>query len=531
MASSGKESFKQDLVVSIRYRNELPPPPMPPKFLDIDTGGISQYLTTSYASSLARREDPNIDVDAEGGMPIDMIGIPGYFLGDESAIMAPDTQPLLDPADQALLLSLDQLKSQGARNNVSFLRKNQYLSSQNNRTGDRLLGTPRVQKAINKAASMADRNDKENIKRHIQKGFDTAYPDSIPYNPPEAKSQTSTPQEREAWKQPRHPDNARLKPVAIYPVLPDFETGTDVGSWGRVKFDKPPLPARHGKRDDRIDSALFNALRNTAAAEQWQAAKEAFESNPKAYDDPGPIPPHNYVMLLPENPDHNSRIRKVLYAGHPEQDPSIREEISEETEDGTLRIPFARVRAYPSVQQSETAPNRFMALGLYDPDSPSNAVAPSKTKSTQGPAAYFYPIAENIRFRTDRSKISKPSQPEEEDEEHVDRLLVGTVEPNPYQISERTVFRGKNDDKFKSEWEVLDREGVKWNKAQERELEGEQPRDVDMGGDDDRRENGTKVNGNGVSRIEAWEEGVRRASMDEGDGEEGERGGDAMDDD
>lgn len=76
--------FKQDMVVSTRYRNDLPPPPMPPKLLNIDNGGLAQYLSTTFASGLARREEPNIEVDAEGGMPLDMIGVPGYFLGDES---------------------------------------------------------------------------------------------------------------------------------------------------------------------------------------------------------------------------------------------------------------------------------------------------------------------------------------------------------------------------------------------------------------------------------------------------------------
>ena len=85
MAASGdKGGFKQDMVVSTRYRNDLPPPPLPPKLLDIDTGGLAQYLTTAFASGLVRREELNIEVDAEGGMPIDMIGVPGYFLGDES---------------------------------------------------------------------------------------------------------------------------------------------------------------------------------------------------------------------------------------------------------------------------------------------------------------------------------------------------------------------------------------------------------------------------------------------------------------
>src|SRR3984957_21318015 len=64
-----KAGFKQDMVVSTRYRNDLPPPPMPPKLLDIDNGGLAQYLPTSFASAMARREEPNIEVDAEGGMP------------------------------------------------------------------------------------------------------------------------------------------------------------------------------------------------------------------------------------------------------------------------------------------------------------------------------------------------------------------------------------------------------------------------------------------------------------------------------
>ena len=52
----------------------------------MDTGGIEQYLTPGFAAAMARREEPNIEADAEGGMPIDMIGIPGYFLGDESGM-------------------------------------------------------------------------------------------------------------------------------------------------------------------------------------------------------------------------------------------------------------------------------------------------------------------------------------------------------------------------------------------------------------------------------------------------------------
>lgn len=70
----------------MRYRNDLPPPDMPPKFLDIPHEGLERLLTPGFASNLARREEPNIDVDAEGGMPIDLVGIPGLHLGDESGM-------------------------------------------------------------------------------------------------------------------------------------------------------------------------------------------------------------------------------------------------------------------------------------------------------------------------------------------------------------------------------------------------------------------------------------------------------------
>ena len=91
MSSKSKEGqssggFHQEYIASLRYRNDLPPPDMPPKFLDIPHEGLNRFLTPGFASNLARREEPNIEVDAEGGMPIDLVGIPGLHLGDESGM-------------------------------------------------------------------------------------------------------------------------------------------------------------------------------------------------------------------------------------------------------------------------------------------------------------------------------------------------------------------------------------------------------------------------------------------------------------
>ncbi|KAH0831628.1 hypothetical protein FOPE_02792 [Fonsecaea pedrosoi] len=455
------KGFKQDMVVSIRYRNDLPPPPMPPKY--IDTGGLAQYLTTSYASGLAKREEPNIEVDAEGGMPIDMIGVPGYFLGDESAIMAPEVQPVLDAADQALLMSLDQLKSQGAKNNVSFLRKTQYMtSSQMARANDAFMrASPRTQKPQTpKAAPVpVTRDDPENIKRQIQKGFDLAYPDSIPFNPPEAKANPITPQERDAWKNPVHPDNPRLKPVDFYPVIPDLETGTDMASnWQALKFDKPPLPPYKGRRDDRIDVGILMASENAALMPAWRAAKEAFDRDPEKFADPGPEP-YTWSLSVPKQPDSTSRIRQLFDDSNPRKDdPSLMGPLLEESADGSLRLPFERVRVYPKATQDTVDPHRIMALSLVD----ANNLPRGSRFRKQGNAAYYYPILERVKMRADRGNLSgtrnNSNNNNNADDDIPDQVMVLFKEPNAKERRSRAEFRGEYDSAFRDEYEELTRE-------------------------------------------------------------------------
>ena len=82
----GDRHVHQDYIARIRYSNALPPPPNPPKLLDMPGTGLldSQYTTPAFASRLAREQSLNIETDAEMGMPIDLVGLPGVFDGDES---------------------------------------------------------------------------------------------------------------------------------------------------------------------------------------------------------------------------------------------------------------------------------------------------------------------------------------------------------------------------------------------------------------------------------------------------------------
>ena len=80
-----ERTVHQDFIARIRYSNTLPPPPNPPKLLEIPNTGLGSgyYTSSAFATRLAREQALNIEVDAELGMPLDLIGMPGVFDGDD----------------------------------------------------------------------------------------------------------------------------------------------------------------------------------------------------------------------------------------------------------------------------------------------------------------------------------------------------------------------------------------------------------------------------------------------------------------
>lgn len=89
MTSSSQRSEQRaahsDYIARIRYSNKLPPPPNPPKLLNIPGTGLdARYLDGNYHARLVREQPVNIEVDSELGMPINLVGMPGVFDGDET---------------------------------------------------------------------------------------------------------------------------------------------------------------------------------------------------------------------------------------------------------------------------------------------------------------------------------------------------------------------------------------------------------------------------------------------------------------
>ncbi|KAJ5907625.1 hypothetical protein N7495_000307 [Penicillium taxi] len=459
MSSKSKESkssggFHQDYIASLRYRNDLPPPNMPPKFLEIPHSGLERFITPEFGEDLAAYEEPNIDVDAEGGMPIDLVGIPGLHLGDESAIMAQEYQTnaadLIDPADLPLLMTLDQLRHPATKHlEVSFLRRVQHVSSKGQDWGGGAAPAKAKPKATRKGTKNPQLEDPKYIKKFVQKGFDLAYPKNKHLGE-DTESQIRglpvTKAENDAWATPIHPSNSRLKPVGFFPVVPDLSCFTDIGGFIQIKFDKAPAPALNGKRDKRMDIALLEPRAPSELACQEHASKAALhKSRPNTYPDPGALP-FDYDLYLPEKPEYVERLRTSLDSNNPNrEDESL---YTHKNAEGNKCHRYDRVRRYvtssQTVSTADIAHNdekrgRDYAITFYE----------SNNNDDKQTAAYLYPIVQKVRVKPDRVAaapgIQDPHKLREDKKkaegEWIHQINLVSCEPTQEEIRKRLVHR------------------------------------------------------------------------------------------
>jgi hypothetical protein len=56
---------------------------MPPKLLEVPNAGLTQFLAPAFNTRLSREQPLNIEADAELGMPLNLVGMPGVFDGNQ----------------------------------------------------------------------------------------------------------------------------------------------------------------------------------------------------------------------------------------------------------------------------------------------------------------------------------------------------------------------------------------------------------------------------------------------------------------
>ncbi|TFY64787.1 hypothetical protein EVG20_g5832 [Dentipellis fragilis] len=239
-------SFKKsklDLLVRVRYQNPLPPPPCPPKLIDIPTNP-QRYAQPEFLDSVTNEMPLPMIVDAECGMPLDL----GKWecLWQENAddrALNPDPKdlPVLDPKDQALLLdpssSAFHSSSDLSRTStplpahVPWLRKTEYISRENQSAAHRQ--AQRDQKKDNDVSI-----SRESQLKSVEASFKAAN------DPPLADL--------------RHPTKPHLTAVETYDILPDADIWAN--AYDLFRFSERPGERPPDVDDPRLDCAVMRPM-------------------------------------------------------------------------------------------------------------------------------------------------------------------------------------------------------------------------------------------------------------------------------
>ncbi|KAI8625263.1 RNA polymerase II-associated [Xylariaceae sp. FL1651] len=390
MASSSRgggehRSVHQDFIARIRYSNALPPPPNPPKLLDIPNTGLAsgQYTAPGFASRLAREQPLNIEADAELGMPLDLVGMPGIFDGDESSIQAPPQAPpihSLHPHDRALLRPLQTLgKPKPTDAAVSFLRRTEYISSVTSKSKHeagplRALNPTPLKRPTKRPSPEPDKDSPAYIKRKIDQSFSVAAAN--------LKDNSRI----------KHPTKRHLKIVDSYPMVPDLDSFPDYGGYFTFKFTNNPVPA-----STIYDRRLLNALiRPSPLPEEediaYKLAKQTYERDPANL--PKPVNPQCYEYFLSDSLHTSEKFNQRFDVLNPDHDDDNLYTSQNSQGDGCFQFRF--VRRYETKDDHE-----LDNATKYDEEL---LVAFNNDDMIDQKAVYYSPVMHRVIMKPQRSK-------------------------------------------------------------------------------------------------------------------------------
>lgn len=225
---------KSDLVCRVKYNNTLPEIPFDPKFVayPFDPNRFLQYQSTSLEKSYKHELLTEHDL----GVVIDLIN-PNTYVTQENAYLDMDDERLLE---EDLSATQDGKRSRHHNKNVSWLRKTEYISTENNRQFSAEKVEARI--GFNMRKNQRDLNmyqDRESQINAIEATFAAA-------------------------QQPitRHYSKPGVEPVEVLPLLPDFDM------WrypcAQVIFDSDPAPKGRSvpAQMEEMSQAMIRGMRD-----------------------------------------------------------------------------------------------------------------------------------------------------------------------------------------------------------------------------------------------------------------------------
>ncbi|KAJ3510057.1 hypothetical protein NLJ89_g4888 [Agrocybe chaxingu] len=357
LVMSTKKSSKLDLLVRVRYSNPLPPPPCPPKLLNIPTNPM-RYVRPEFLNALASETQLPMIVDAECGMPLDLGKYECLWEEDaDDSFLNPDPRnlPKLDPKDAFLLA--DPSSSTGAypvnggshpsstsvhttpraNANVSWLRKTEYISRDSTQRNG-------IQEPKHVVSAPIDVSRNAQL-RDIEASFVAS-------------------NENFSLESLRHPNKPNVTAVESYPILPDADIWAN--QYDLFRFSERPGERPVDAEDPRLDCAILRPMKTE---------HDSF-----------------LAFYLTQDDESAVRFKKTRFAVPPYEVPENQEE--------TL---FHFVRDYETVKVEQEVPNEFL-LVLYDGDPPEGGDAfLDGSKKLRETGAYYKTIERKMHLKKKRA--------------------------------------------------------------------------------------------------------------------------------
>lgn len=419
MSLKPHKPIRQEYIAKVRYINNLPPPPLNPKFLEYNTTEKVSPKTESeqLMSSLFRKENfSNLieSIDEELGMNLNLINNPGVLDdGNESSIYKLNSENnnndeakhvILHPKDRALLRDAGIGNISKSEPGVSFLRRTEYIAERQMPKANGLNGAEGAKDIVEKAEAA---NDPDAQLAAVERTFDQAQESLDNY--------TSL----------KHPSKKNLKAVSAWPLLPD--TSMMDTKFIAVKFS---------------GSASISRELQALKRQQKEEYDEAFQKNSLQSAIFRPITSEDgewISMYQVRDAKKAEEVKEKLNSSERERPVNLLDE-QENVED----FKFKHTKDYDMNFHRFSKPYEELSI-KFEPEDHSESKKIRKRK-----AAYYYPVTGRIDLKKHRASTNS----------EINRFLRdSTVDVINFSLREPNTNEMKKMDTIRSEFDPMDYEG------------------------------------------------------------------------
>lgn len=395
-----KKPSRQEYIVKVRYSNNLPPPPLNPKFLEYSSmdASATKKEAEDLIGSLFRKDNftPLMEnVDNELGMRLNLINNTGFFDESNESVLFSMTdknnkdRPItLQPKDRALLRDAGIGKISKSEPGVSFLRRTEYISEKQ---------LPKVDASLKSdvASRKEEKLDANAQLKAVEDSFESAQ---------ESLNNLST---------LKHPRKKHLKAVSTWPLLPD--TAMMDTKFLSVKF---------------LGSASVNRELETIKRKQGDQYDEEKQNNALETAILKPITSEDGEWLsLYEDTENAKLVKEKLHSTSREQPATLPEDDQE--------FKFKHIKNYEMNFLRFSKPNEELAIKFMG-------------ENRKRSAAYWYPVTGRIDLKKYRASTNM----------EVNRFLKeSTADVINFKVREPTTSELKKMDSIRSEFDPMEYEG------------------------------------------------------------------------